>query len=308
METKKLLIAVGIFIALMSLMVYWFIPLNNLGIGKSNNYNFSLNSPQITSFYENLRFSDDKISYKIDNSCNLNKKYDMERAFEIISNHTVLQFYPVSSDEKISVSCQDKEIVKDENGLFIAGEGGPTRIVVSGNYNVINKGEILLIRNSNCPNPNIAIHELLHVLGFNHSANSNNIMYYMTECDQVVSQDIYDKINNLYSQKPYADLVIENVSATINGKYLDANISIKNNGLADAEASKIRIYADGNLLELSSGKDETNLQPMEAGHGIILKMTNIWIDQISAKEIEFEIYTSQQELNKENNKVKINIE
>ena len=56
-------------------------------------------------------------------------------------------------------------------GKFIAGEGGPTNITVSGKYNVITHGSILLIRESRCSIPTIAIHELLHVLGFKHSNN-----------------------------------------------------------------------------------------------------------------------------------------
>jgi archaellum component FlaF (FlaF/FlaG flagellin family) len=173
--------------------------------------------------------------------------------------------------------------------------------LVAGEYSVIKQGEILLIRNSECERPNIATHELLHVLGFNHSNNPMNIMYPITECNQEVSQDIYDSINKLYSQNSYPDLMIENVSATINGKYLDINISMRNNGLADADTSKLKIYADGKLIK------EIDSQALQIGHGVILKMTNLWIGQISINELEIVLESYQQELNKDNNEIKINL-
>lgn len=303
MENKRVLIIVAVFVMLMLMMVYWFVPVNWFDFkNSSRNYNFTIdNSGKINSFYENLRFPTTNISYSINQVCDLNKKYDMTRAFEIISNNTILNFYPAKFNESIAITCEDK-IIKDESGLFVAGEGGPTKIVVAGDYNVIKKGEILLIKNSDCPNPNIAVHELLHVLGFNHSENSNNIMYPVTKCEQQVSQDIYDKINNLYSEEPYVDLVIENVSATMNGKYLDANISIKNMGIIDSDAFKIKIYSDGSLVK------EIDSDPMEIGHGILLRMTNVWVNKLNIDEIEFVLETSQLESNKENNKVKIVLE
>ncbi|GAI14097.1 unnamed protein product, partial [marine sediment metagenome] len=49
--------------------------------------------------------------------------------------------------------------------------------------------------------------------------------------------------------KSYPDLSFENVSAVMNGRYLDTNMSIRNNGLKDSEKTKIEIYADGKLVK-----------------------------------------------------------
>ena len=104
------------------LVIYWLNPFAYGSFGSSGNSNFNLNNSTIgMQFYENMRYSDSEISYKI-NDCPLQKRNDMERAFEIIENKTILEFYEVGSDEEISVSCDST--VKRKGELFIAGEGG----------------------------------------------------------------------------------------------------------------------------------------------------------------------------------------
>ena len=122
---------------------------------------------------------------------------------------------------------------------FVAGEGGPTNISSTNDFNVITHGQVLLLRDSDCPTPNVATHELLHALGFAHSTNPNNVMYPVTNCDQTIGQDIPELINTLYSTPSYSDLSFANASAIIHGRYLDTNISISNNGLNDSEQGNI---------------------------------------------------------------------
>jgi len=74
-----------------------------------------------------MRYPNSKISYKI-YDCPLQKKDNMKRAFEMISNKTILDFYSINSNEEISVTCDSKN--KIEEGLFIAGEGGPTNMSI----------------------------------------------------------------------------------------------------------------------------------------------------------------------------------
>ncbi len=291
-----------LFIVLVALLlgIYWFVPFNTTEFfSDSVNSNFSLdyNSTDMQ-FYENMRFPNPEISYTI-YDCPLKKKNDMERAFEILEEITILDFYSVSSDGEISVNCDEK--TKMEEGLFIAGEGGPTEIVKTNNFNVIFSGQVLLIRDSECPNPNVAIHELLHVLGFKHSENPNNIMYNLSKCKQTTGDDIPQLIDELYSVPSYADLSFENVSAFMHGRYLNANISIRNNGLKDSENAKIKIYADDKFVK------ESNLEPMKVGYGISLSLSNLIINQLNIKELDFEIVSDFEELDKENNKINLKI-
>jgi hypothetical protein len=281
-----------------SLMFLYLLPFNIVDFTASGNYNFSVNNgTNQMQFYPNMRFASPDISYRI-SDCPLQKQNDMESAFDIIQNLTSLRFYPIDFNEKISVTCDDK-IVSDNNGMFIAGEGGPKNITVAGNFYVIDSGEILLIKPSNCPKPNIAIHELMHVLGFEHSSNPDNIMYSITKCDQTLGDDMIQLINDLYSIPSYPDLAFENVSSIMKGRFLDVNMTIRNIGLNDSGKAKVDIFADNNLIK------EIDLDPLEIGNGRFIYLGNIWVSQISISELELVISSDFNEISKTNNEIKL---
>lgn len=301
MRWKLFFGAIFVLIVIILLGVYWFIPFGEINFGtKSSNSNFSVgnSSFQGMQFYENMRFPNSKISYRI-HDCSLQKKNDMERGFEMLANLTSLNFYAAVSGEEISIVCDEK--IRMEGDLFIAGEAGPTNITVAGNFNVILNGGILLLKDSSCPNPNIAIHELLHVLGFEHSSNENNIMYPVSDCKQTIGQDIIDLIDKIYSFPGKPDLSFENVSAVMRGKYLDTNITIRNNGLSDAGNSKIIIYADDELIK------EFGVDAIKIGFGETMKLSNVWISQMSVDELKFFIEYNSEELDKNNNELILNV-
>jgi len=299
MRWKAILGLLFALLVLVLLVIYWFVPLDSSEFFvKSTSANFSLSNNTDMQFYPNMRFPNPEISYKI-GACTLQKKEDMERAFDMLAEATALSFYPVSLNEGVSISCDSKN--KVEGGLFIAGEGGPTNISQAGEFNVIFHGTILLIKDSSCTNPNVALHELLHVLGFKHSENRNNIMYNISKCKQTMGEDIVNLINDLYSLPSQPDLLFENVSAKMNGRYLNTNLTVRNYGLKDAEGSQVRIYADGKLIK------EVDINPIDVGYGRSISLSNVFVSQLNVEELDFEIYAAFQELNKENNKIKLQI-
>jgi hypothetical protein len=217
----------------------------------------------------------------------------MEYAFDILSEKTVLEFYAVDSEELISVTCDEK--IEMDGDFFVVGEGGPVKVTKPDLFNVIQKGEILLLKDSECPLPNVAIHELLHAIGFNHSENKENIMYFMSKCNQEISADMINLINKLYKSPPLPDLSFENVSAKFNGRYLDCNLILKNNGLVASEKARMIIYAEDSVVT------ELDIKPLEIGYGVELDMENAWVSKRNPKNISFFIESSFDELDKENN-------
>lgn len=302
MDSKILNSILVIIILILLVSVYWFIPISSteFNLSSNSNNNFSLNSYDNTplQFYENMRFPDKTISYRIEN-CPLQREDDMEWAFDIIEEETILEFYPVSRNEQITITCDDAK--RYEGKLFIAGEGGPTNITIAGNLNVIEAGKILLMKESECEKPNIAIHELLHVLGFDHSENPKNIMYEISRCDQTISEDIINFINEIYSIPSSSDLLFEDAYAKMHGRYLDINFSIRNNGLKDSEETQVKILADGKEVK------RVEIPSVEIGYGRKVSIVNIWVNQIEVKSIEFVIESDFEELEKSNNKVTFEI-
>jgi len=250
-------------------------------------------------FYSNMRYASNEISYKI-SSCPLQKQNDMTEAFNLLEVQTLLKFNEVPTSEDISITCQDTNVF--QNDMFIAGEGGVKKVIQLRDFNIIMSGEILLIRNSECPKPNVALHELLHALGFKHSSNPGNIMYNVSECSQTISRDMIDKINLLYSVPSKPDFIVEDVSASLKGRFLNVNLSLVNAGFQDAGESVISIYA---------GKDkvkEMDIPALGVGQGEIITLENIFVPQIGVEEITVSSETSFDEISKENNNVKLKIQ
>jgi len=245
-----------------------------------------------------MRFPDRNITYRIYN-CPLQKENDMKQAFDFISSNTVLVF--ISSDnEELTVTCDSQQkTAENENGIFIAGEGGPSTVIKTPLFNIILNGKILLIRQSECRNSNIATHELLHVLGFDHSSNPKNIMYPVSSCDQEVGEDIFNLINELYIIDSKPDLAFENVSASASGIYADCEINVINQGLKNSEQAEVLIYNKDHLIK------RIDLDPIDVGEGLKITLKNLRV--YNSDELNFIINSSFDELDMGNNKATLEV-
>ena len=230
-------------------------------------------------FYERMRFTDRKISYRIEETCSDEKAREMREAFDIFESSTVLEFYS-SNDAQIVIECSNLAPDPEFANHFVAGEGGPTEVINNTLYAVILSGKISFFRDEECSEPKIATHELLHVLGFNHNDDPNSILYPTLNCNQEIDDYLIDDINELYEADSNPDLKIERVNATKSGPYLKFEISVKNQGLAGAENAALRVYADNKEVK------DFDLNSIEVGTSKILTVENVRVSRF-AKELSF---------------------
>ncbi len=245
-------------------------------------------------FYPRMRYKNRTISYTISDSCDSVKRKDIEKAFSILDQQTILNFKSIS-DGEISVLCSDIAPEPKEEGHFIAGEGGPSEIINTSNYAVILSGKVSFYRRTaECVRPNVALHEILHALGFDHNKNKESIMYPVTECGQILDGYIIDKINELYSVDSAPDLVIEKIKATKTGRYLGFEIAIGNFGLQNSLNSSLIVYSDETEVKTFY------LENIDIGTRKILKVDNLR-GPLTTDRLIFEVKSNENELDKDNN-------
>jgi hypothetical protein len=297
---KVILSLLFLVLVLFLLVIYFLSPFQKIEFKFepiNNNFNIEDINNSNMQFYENMRYPNSNISYKISEKCDLKKKSDMEEAIGIIDNLTIINFYYENENSEIEILCEDN--IKIKGNFFIAGEGGPVNITSTDLFNVITKGKIILIEDSKCIRPNIAIHELLHALGFKHSKNPNNIMYNITKCDQKIGDDIINLLNELYSVQSYPDLIFDNASAIIHSRYLDLNITIGNNGLKKSNKINLFIYVNEKILK------EFEIEELDIGNKRAIFLKNIKINKNEINEIKLIIDSKEKELNRKNNEIKL---
>ncbi|MBM3234567.1 matrixin family metalloprotease [Candidatus Pacearchaeota archaeon] len=287
-----ILVLITLFFAYMTYLNFFSTPVN-FEINYKNETKI-INIQPTEQFYSNMRFPDSIISYKIYADCEKIKRNAITDAFKIISQKVNLTFYESDAPE-INISCSE-EYKKEE--YFVAGEGGPSKILDSGIFNVILEGKIILLYSGECPS-NVALHELLHVLGFNHSSDKYNIMYPITACNQKISDDTVNELKRLYSLPSLPDLYFENVTASKKGIYLNINFIIKNQGLRNSQDTKVILYADNK--EIKTNWENKMGKEITIASGKIISAENIRIPY-GTKTIKLVVLDGE-EINTDNNQI-----
>jgi hypothetical protein len=233
-------------------------------------------------FYERMRFQDPIITYKIERACDSKKKNELREAFSILEEKTILTFSP-SERGQITILCTELAPEAETEDYFVAGEGGPTEVINTSLYAVIFSGKVSFFREEKCENPNIALHEILHVLGFDHNDNPRSILFPTLDCEQEIDDNIIKDINSLYSIEGQPDLKIESVDASKSGRYLNFEIEVSNQGLKNARDVSLRVYYDGKLIKFEGDREELELEDIEVGTRKVLTVANARISRSSQK-------------------------
>jgi hypothetical protein len=202
----------------------------------------------------------------------------------------------------IQVGCSNDYIEIGENH-FTAGEGGPSVIINTSKFKIIQKGKISLYKESSCEYPVVEIHELSHIFGFNHVLNPKGIMNNISNCNQRITTDMVITIQQLYSIPELPDAQIEELSAIKKGKYIDFNITIGNEGLIDMQDFNLTIISDEKVVE------RFLIEKIEIGHSRILQVSNVKLDSLSNIPIDFylDYLNNIEELDKENNFASVSV-
>ena len=197
----------------------------------------------------------------------------------------MLRFTPDNAQPQIEILCSDVAPAAEEKNHFVAGEGGPTRIINASAYYVILGGKVSLYRSETCDEPKVALHEVLHALGFDHNQNPESIMYPVTNCRQHLDQYIIDTIDDLYKADSLPDLSIVDVSASKGGRYLFFDIGVANYGLRDASAVNLTVLADGNEVR------SFDLQGITIGTKKVFSVQNLRIPT-GTQHVSFRVETT----------------
>lgn len=265
--------------------------------------NFVANSPEVLKlpdyskqFYPNMRFSESRLSYHIEEVCDDSKRKSAREAFALIDLMTIISFHEVNTDGDIEVICSKNAPFTEKKDYFVAGEGGPTKILNASAFYVIKKAQIELFKDETCDKPNVAIHEIFHALGYDHTKNSDSIMYPVTNCKQAIDEELIASINSLYSITSEPDLAISKVDLNKTGRYLNFEVVVNNFGLRDSLNSTLYASSSGEKV------GEFTLDEIKAGHAKVFTVTNLKIPG-DASEILFEVKSSdgQSEMKLDNN-------
>lgn len=296
----KELIIFLLFLALIGVSMFYFVNLdmetrifyvNKSEIFQGESYALS------SQFYPNMRFSHLPITYSIEYCSELSRN-NMLEAMNFLDNMTGIKFQE-SSNPEVFITCDKKKIREEEIDMrtYIAGEGGPTSIVNTSLYHIIQKGQIIIFSSEDCFN--VELHELLHVLGFDHSSNPESVMYNISSCNQYVTHDITDEIKRLYSQESLPELAFEEVQANRTGDYLNIEVNIKNRGLDSSEDFSITLFDKKKEI------DSFDFGELNYGAGKTLTVQNIRTGNIDYLKIVIDYDNNIREIDESNNKIEL---
>ncbi len=193
---------------------------------------------------ETYRFNSTDISYSISKNCSRSQTVNAVKAFDIINNVTILNFYKKEFNEDIYVECLDPNKTIEQNNIL--AEGGPDKYMEINDIKVIQHGIVKLYDDEDCNKPITVMHEIFHVLSYEHSSDVDDIMYPISYCDQRINDYLIEDIHKTYNGSLYPDLTYQFIFLSPHNNFIDIDVEIINDGYVTAE--NIIFYIDSKSL------------------------------------------------------------
>jgi hypothetical protein len=241
-------------------------------------------------FYPNMRFTSPTVVYSFAQTCSSSKQQVVLDSFRILEHQTPLRF-TTQGTPSFFINCANLEISGDQADHFVAGEGGPSKTINASTFYLIQVANVSLYRDEMCDTPHIALHEVLHALGFDHTNNPQSIMYPVTDCAQTLDPSIPLELSRLYAIPSFGDLVLTDANVSIANGYLNFVATVANYGLADIMNATLVVEGDQ--------KRTFTVGEIGIGKRKILSVDNI--RTAAVEHVTFTLLTDQAELSVANN-------
>ena len=200
---------------------------------------------------------------------------------------------------EVADASQAKVVVhwaKELEGDHTLGLGGPT-VVDTGRYNVTVNGEVTMASmDTFCLNTVVALHELGHVLGFDHPDDPASFLYKTADCDQGFTPQVTEALRELYQDPAKAELELAGANVSASGRFLLANLTVLNSGLVESAETGVELGAEKRIALVE-------LPALEPGTVYRIQLTAGTPASLEGLQVRLDVNSTVDELDEANNVV-----